>query len=251
MNINKSTDYSQFKLSELNRTPITSHVKTIKDALKENNFLHLHPIIVDQQMNIIDGQHRFLAAKSLRLPIFYIIGNVNEQHYIQANRLQRRNCSEDILRFYRQKGNKTYEWIEDNMNRTNLAMKAFCRLIGIHLDTRGNEDFCYGKLHLDEEEIQKKSEYIDKYLMLCQVLKERKVRPEYMWKGYAFLAGFRKLLDLEIDFTQFLERIQDRWFDLIPQANAELWFKVLVKIYNYRSKLKRIEAEEIEFALIS
>jgi len=77
MNIemNQTTDYDKFKFLELNRNICKSHVENLIKLNKERNRFHLFPIVVDEDMNIIDGQHRYTACKQSELPVFYIVDN--------------------------------------------------------------------------------------------------------------------------------------------------------------------------------
>jgi hypothetical protein len=64
-------DYGKFKTIGGNRNINKLHVKRLRESFQDNYLLS--PIIVNGSHEIIDGQHRFEAAKSLNLPIYYII----------------------------------------------------------------------------------------------------------------------------------------------------------------------------------
>ena len=67
--------YNDLHLLDYNR-PVSKdnhNVINISKSMKENNLLYAAPIIVKytpDRLEIIDGQHRYLAAKSLNLPIY-------------------------------------------------------------------------------------------------------------------------------------------------------------------------------------
>ena len=67
----KSTDYKKFKLLEYNRDCDEKHIQNLKEELSKCNDLHLKPLIVSPDLEIIDGQHRFRAAKELGIPVYY------------------------------------------------------------------------------------------------------------------------------------------------------------------------------------
>ena len=67
----KTTDYSIFKKINGNRGISHSHVTKLTAAIARRNLLQLFPIIVNEKMEIVDGQHRLWAAKRLKLPIYY------------------------------------------------------------------------------------------------------------------------------------------------------------------------------------
>lgn len=71
--IMKTSDYSMFNPIHYNREIKEKFVQSLMASLKAFNDLHLHPIIVDKEMNVVDGQHRLEAAKRLDIPIYYVI----------------------------------------------------------------------------------------------------------------------------------------------------------------------------------
>lgn len=69
--IYSTSDYSMFNFLNGNRDLKQLHVERLKKSF-ESDYL-LSPIIVNEKFIIIDGQHRFNAAKAMGLPIYFII----------------------------------------------------------------------------------------------------------------------------------------------------------------------------------
>lgn len=67
-----TNDYDKFHFLKGNRDLRESNLRNIEKSIKENGYNHLSFIIVDQNWNIIDGQHRFIVCKKLGLPVIYI-----------------------------------------------------------------------------------------------------------------------------------------------------------------------------------
>jgi len=67
----KTYDYSKFKTLNGNRSVNRIHVERLKNSFSKNYLVS--PLIVNSDYQIIDGQHRFIAASELKLPIYYII----------------------------------------------------------------------------------------------------------------------------------------------------------------------------------
>jgi len=68
--VNETKNYDQFKILKGNRTVNMLHVEKLKISFGRKYLLS--PIIVNENFEIIDGQHRFVAAKELGLPVYYI-----------------------------------------------------------------------------------------------------------------------------------------------------------------------------------
>src|SRR5574344_1973849 len=69
--VNQTNDYEMFKTLDGNRNVNKLHVNRLKESFKKAYLLS--PIIINLRNQIIDGQHRFEAAKALGLQIYYTI----------------------------------------------------------------------------------------------------------------------------------------------------------------------------------
>jgi len=72
---NWSTEYSKFKLLKFNRTISRKKVDQLKELIDKYGFLV--PIIVDESGNVIDGQHRLIAAKELKTSFSFVVLSVD------------------------------------------------------------------------------------------------------------------------------------------------------------------------------
>ena len=69
--IYETYDYDKFSLLKSNRPVNKAHVIRLVESMDEEYLLS--PITTNEKFQIIDGQHRFTAAKEKGLPIRYII----------------------------------------------------------------------------------------------------------------------------------------------------------------------------------
>jgi hypothetical protein len=84
--IQTTYDYSKFKLIKGNRNLDQLHLRKIMMSMKDNPLLAL--VLVNDKMEIIDGQHRFFASKELKMPINYVIAygyGVKEVQILNVN----------------------------------------------------------------------------------------------------------------------------------------------------------------------
>ena len=69
-----TTEYGELKFLKGNRDINASKVeKIIKDVKSGIDLFKYAPIIVNENMEIIDGQHRFAAARALKVNVYYVI----------------------------------------------------------------------------------------------------------------------------------------------------------------------------------
>jgi hypothetical protein len=110
----KTKDYELFKFREDNRQINKSHVKKLVESLKIDNDLHLHPIVVNEKMEVIDGQHRLTAAKALDLEVTYVIDkNFDPSKLITLNTTQKRWSTDDYLNYWLIHGSNDYLLLGD------------------------------------------------------------------------------------------------------------------------------------------
>lgn len=109
--IKTSSNYDQFSFLDANREEYRGHVEEIKKSIEKfGDFTRLQPILVNEQLQIIDGQHRFLALKEMGLPINYTIAEglgVNEAR--SMNILHRNWTAMDYARSYAKTGDPSYK----------------------------------------------------------------------------------------------------------------------------------------------
>jgi hypothetical protein len=80
-----TTQYGNFKWLKGNREINEAKVKKIiKDIEAGIDLLKYAPIIVNEKMEIIDGQHRYMAAKQLKKPVHYVIHQYADLELVPA-----------------------------------------------------------------------------------------------------------------------------------------------------------------------
>ena len=113
-------DYSLFSFIENNRIVKRSHVNEFKEEIKKNDRTMCYPIMVDADMRIIDGQHRFHACMELGLPIYYVVDDDDdaEQAMINCNKINKKWEMMDWLRYRANKNGGCYKQLLDFVQQT-------------------------------------------------------------------------------------------------------------------------------------
>lgn len=109
-NIYETRDYDKFKFMEGNRrTNDTVYLKLVESMKEEQLEI---PILVNKDFEIIDGQHRYKACKTLNLPVFYHIkDDYGIEQVKKANMIGSNWVKEDFLNMFLSQENETYEYI--------------------------------------------------------------------------------------------------------------------------------------------
>ena len=107
--IRETKNYSQFKRLEGNRD--VTHVDKIVKSIQTVGYI-LNPIIVNEKMEVIDGQNRLMALQRLGLPVhYYIVKGATRETAIALN-LGRSNWKPmDYVKSYAEGGNTSYIYL--------------------------------------------------------------------------------------------------------------------------------------------
>ncbi len=104
----KTTDYNKFSFIDSNREIEEMKVLKFMDSFKKNGFL-LNPIIVNEKFQIIEGQHRFTAARRLGIALIYqIASGYSFDQIVTLNTNGKNWVKKDFIRAYCIQGSENY-----------------------------------------------------------------------------------------------------------------------------------------------
>lgn len=116
-----TNDYSKFKLLEGNRPILERRKQRIRKSVRSHGQIHI-PIIVNEKMEIIDGQGRFEVFKEMGLPIYYVIVNgLKLEDCVALNSVNGIWTLQEYVDCYAMMGNENYI-------RLNFLIKAHKRI---------------------------------------------------------------------------------------------------------------------------
>lgn len=105
--IYQTTDYSKFKRLKGNRD--VKNAKKIVDSINKVGYV-LSPILVNEKMEVIDGQNRLDALSRLKLPVAYIMQEGIGRKECQALNINQSNwTTEQFVHSYAECGEEPYE----------------------------------------------------------------------------------------------------------------------------------------------
>lgn len=108
--VQETSNYDQFSFLNDNRMTVPGHVANLKKAFEEvGNLTKVQPILVNERYEIIDGQHRFQAARELQEPIFFtMLPGLRIENARHMNILHRTWNLDDFGASYAAAGNEDY-----------------------------------------------------------------------------------------------------------------------------------------------
>lgn len=145
----QTTDYSVFHTLQANRPVSETHVRSIIKSIEDDgSWLLDEPILVNEDMEVVDGQHRLAAHKQLDLPIYYTVATgIGVERAHAMNKIRRNWTILDWAESYANDGNLNYQrWLkllEENDTWTPAILIAACDdkplRKGLHGEFRGGE----------------------------------------------------------------------------------------------------------------
>ncbi|PNZ27180.1 hypothetical protein CD122_07260 [Staphylococcus rostri] len=129
----KTDDLEIFKFTKFNR-----NILFTDEMLKQAKEGFISPIIVNEHMVVIDGQHRLEHAKKAGVPIEYIIKpGLNEHDIVRMNTTQRPWSLLNFIESYANQGSEQYVAL---LNLINKHYAGTSVVIGVARNTTGNSN---------------------------------------------------------------------------------------------------------------
>ena len=128
----ETKDYDKFKMILENRNIDRSHINKIKDSISEFGYVASNPILVNQNYEIVDGQHRYVALKEMGLPIYYIMEEgLPSRALISLNTSQKSWTLENYINYWASKGYGSYVLLKSLQEYCGLGASTTLCLLGM------------------------------------------------------------------------------------------------------------------------
>lgn len=126
--VRKTDDYEIFKVLEGNRQLDLSHVEKLKLGMMEKDIII--PIVCNEKMEIIDGQHRLEARKQLNKEVYYIVQEgLNLKDCQKMNSISSPWKKMDYVNAYAQQGYEDYRILRDFMEQYKFMSLSVCEAL--------------------------------------------------------------------------------------------------------------------------
>jgi hypothetical protein len=137
VNVIRSTyDYGMFKIHQRNRCVNKNHVACLVELINANDLGIDYPIIIDEEYNIIDGQHRFVARQESKKEIYYICAKVTKiENVAGANIITLKWTPMDFVTYFSKHGNEKEHYIKFKSfidNFAGLSVHTAAMILGYH-----------------------------------------------------------------------------------------------------------------------
>lgn len=228
MKIQSTQDYTLFKRISGNRTLSKPHVNRLLEAIKESpDTITYNPIIVNENMEVIDGQHRLKAIESLGLPVHYI--KVNDIGLVTVQRLNSLSKSwspMDYAKSFAENGVEEYKVYIDFKSEFKLNHDILMRYLSLEKPMTGAA-FKQGKFVTPSPLLS--------HLYCQQLIEVAEYYPRATTRNAA--NGFYLVCNAEgYDHKRMLRQLEKFGNLFQEQAQANDFAREFERIYNFRQR---------------
>lgn len=253
--IRSTKDYEMFNKNEANRPIDSANLKKLINSIKSQNMLEYRPIVVDNNMKVIDGQHRLEAAKALGCQVYYQVNRESSDHdMILLNTTQKKWILDDYVNYYIKKGYPEY-----------IKYQEYCRKKGVdimHLirgDYAGGGNWTNtirsGKLKFfTSDELQLFEEKDRKYKEFIIHIKKHILSHSPYIDSLRFERAVKMVVKNEdIDWETFVKKCTIKSDALKICPTSESYYFLFLDIYNWKNhkkvypSVKKTEHKEPEY----
>ena len=224
----KTSDLTIFKSLNGNRDVIQSHLKRLAISMSKNKLFS--PIIVNEKLEVVDGQHRLMAAKINNSEIEYIIVNGYGLEEVQILNANSKNwSSDDYMNGYCDLENINYIKYRDFKNKYGFGHSECQALLSGTLSSSLQPIFNSGEFKI--KDLKLAIDHAEKILMISD-----------FYDGYKRRSFVLSLMSLfqnkDFIFTQFIQKLKIQSTALVDCTSSVGYLLLIEEIYNYKSRNK-------------
>lgn len=234
----KTSDYSIFKKLPGNREIDACNLKKITASLKTNNMLEFRPLLVNDKMEVIDGQHRLEAAKALGLEVYFTIKTeCAPLDMVLLNNAQKGWVLEDYIHFHASQGNESYKELIKISHKNSISVKDACYLSCLH-SGKAYRNLKEGKLDQDISKVSEEiRERVWKIEQVKRLIDEKTMGNKFYLTSVAFKKAFIQLFNNgSFDFDLFITKLNMGISKVHRCTTATQYYDMFKAIYNYRNQ---------------
>lgn len=203
MEIKNTNDYSLFKSILANREIDEKHVTKLAKSITRKNLLYIRPLIVNEKMQVIDGQHRLAAAKQIKATVYYIkVEGLTKADISVINTAQKNWTRSDFINFYAMDGNVHYKQLAAFIDK--YYWLAVSTVVGI----AAKEDSRLATLKEGGLKLR------DVKVSEAAFQRLRQIEPVFPWiaRDRVAASSLAKMLDTDAKVKKFLANANDKNF---------------------------------------
>lgn len=238
----KTNDLTIFKSIDGNRVPNLIHVNRLTESIKRYG-MKCNPILINEKMEVIDGQHRLLAARNVNSHVYFIVipgSNLNDVHTLNLN--QKNWSRKDFMEGYARMGLMPYIKLQTFVKKNDDFSFNDCVALCTNTSSFGASTNKEGKKIHNYKYTIEEGTWTGKDFDIAQewANKIRMIKPYYV--GYNRTTFVCTMITLfsnsNFDYNEFMHKLRIQPTALVDCANRDQYKTLIEDIYNYRNRNK-------------
>lgn len=226
-------NYDAFNRLVGNREVTTSRKNKIISSIKTYGY-HTSPLLVNENMDVIDGQGRLAALKELQMPVEYIIEpgiGIEECRAMNIN--NSKWTMNDYIKSYAEEGLQSYIWLKNAIEQYPLLSLDVINYVFTGLISKSSDDIKSGKYSVTIEAYKASHamlEYINKFTCIKGKIPGRACL-------FFIAIGFAYSMQ-DVDRKRLYNQVLKRIDTMIPFSNIHQCLTSVEDVYNARLNKK-------------
>lgn len=228
----QTKNYALFGKVEGNRFVNSAHVKKLKISINQIDLKI--PIIVNEKMQVVDGQHRLQARKELNLPVYYIIvDGLGLRETQRVNSAAKNWNDKDFLDSFVQQNYahyKVYKKFRETYQFGHSDTLAMLSGRGAASGgTNTNHDFKEGEFSVSPYNLEQATGWAEKIYQ---------IEPYYKgFKRRCFIAAMITCFRHEqYNHEDFIAKLAYQSSKLVDCTTVQQYLRIIDEIYNFKRK---------------
>ena len=224
-----------------NRVVAPKNVENKKELLEKNGFKSTNPVIINQKGQMIDGQHRRLAAEELNMPFKFTIdvavkAEESLQATIELNNSGKPWVTLDYINAYAENGNEEYEKLLALCEELDLNMsKTLILYLGAKANNEFQKSIAKGVFKFDENKAQLARNRKKELDLLSDLVTQRYKK---LVESQPFYCAYLELSRKEnFKFKVLKEQFDKMRYTVLDRKNL---METLIETYNMQRRTNRI-----------
>lgn len=224
MQLQNTKDYESFRYLLSNREVNKLHVGRLVKSIAKNNLLHLNPVIVNPNMEVIDSQHRIAAAEQLGVPVYFQIDdNVSKKDLSDLNSVKKNWSTMDYINFWTIEKANGFDQLSKFLSLYPSMPPSTALML---LSEDGSRDIN-----------ALKSGYVDtanmeKALELAEIIKKFRNIIDFAYDRNFILAVFKVVKTGNYKHESMEKRLETQSRSLVKCATVKQYVELIEEIYN-------------------
>lgn len=228
-------DYSIFNKIESNRKLNERNLSKLLKSFESGQMII--PILVNENYEVIDGQHRLHVCQKLKLPVYYYMVEGYGKEELAKAQVSAMWSNKDYLNYGIKEDNENYIWLSNFSNSNNISIPSALK---IYSSLSNNNEKCIkmlfenGNLVIEKEIRIKMEDFMSK----LQDFKKSEI-----CDTKNFISAFLILYSSELfNHDTMKKKITTKTINILNNTNNTIhdFLVSLVDIYNLNNKVDRL-----------